>query len=73
MNDNLFMAQLNWVKESSKVHIKKQIIDQQDTRVLNYLHSPKAQIWKISHHAILCCSCSIEAVEHDHVESFPSI
>lgn len=30
MNDNLFMAQLNWVKESSKVHIKKQIIDQQD-------------------------------------------
>lgn len=70
MNDNLFMAQLNWVKESSKVHIKKQIIDQQD---LIPEHSPKAQIWKISHHAILCCSCSIEAVEHDHVESFPSI
>lgn len=48
MNDNLFMAQLNWVKENSKLHIKKQIIDQKDwiTRFYNYsLHSPKSQIF----------------------------
>lgn len=79
MNDNLFMAQWNWVKENSKLHIKKQIIDQQDliTRFYNYsLHSPKSQIFKKN-----VPSCNImllqkhgnEDVEHDHVESSPPI
>lgn len=75
MNDNLFMAQLNWVKENSKLHIKKQIIDQQDliTRFYNYsLHSPKSQIFKKN-----VPSCNImllqkhgnEDVEHDHLKA----